>query len=75
MQKKLMESFLNRHFKPRRIRFAGKFKRVVVGYDNKTYYVSDDMQKAKLKTHLVETLSEVFSFDEHLTKKVVNRFI
>jgi hypothetical protein len=70
-----MESFLKRHFKPRRIRFSGKWKRVVIGYDNKKYYISDEIQKAKLKTHLVEILAEVFSFDMHLTKKVVNRFI
>ena len=75
MQKNLMENFLKRHFTFKRVRIGGKFKRIIIGYDNKVYYLSDEMQKSKLKTHLVETLSEIFSFDINIIKKVVSRFI
>jgi len=75
MQKKVMENFLKRHFISKRVRVGNKFKRIVIGYDDKIYYLSDEMQKSKLKTHLTETLSEIFSFDLNIIKKVVSRFI
>ena len=75
MKIKVLQDFLKRHFKTRKIKFGGKFKRAIIGYDNRTYQISNEQDKLKLKSHLTELLGEIFGFKESIIKKVVSRFI
>ena len=75
MQVKMLQDFLKRHFKTKKVKFGGKFKRTIVGYDNKLYQISVKQDKIKLKTHLTELLGEVFGFSEQIIREVVNQFI
>jgi hypothetical protein len=72
---KLINDYLIRHYSVSRIKDGNRFKRAIILDDGKVYLLSDKSKHNQIRFGIIETLKDVFNYDNILLISVVNKFL
>ena len=74
-EKQLIFKFLERNFPVVRIKHDRHFRRAIILDDGTPFLLGDGSQRYKLKFRLLETLTNVFSYDQDVNSAILDNFL